>query len=305
MHVVVAGSGDLARYICEEFGRAGHQLTVLTRTHKPALDLPGVHQVITDYSLSSLEPAIVDGQVLISTINNISPAYVTIHMALLQACQKSRTCKRLIPSEFAGDIAAYPDQPGFYTATREPIRQALREQTNVEWTIIALGWLADYCVPAQNRYIKDIGDDCPIHMTNHSLLIPGTGSEPVDLTWARDVAKALAVLVQSPDWEPITYMSGVRTCWNDVEEQLRARYSGQTFTSRHVSLQDITNAIQTASEDSDAKVSAEYWLFSASHAASVPPEQVRAHRQKFFPDVYFRTLQDGLHELKEDHAHIL
>lgn len=71
MHVILAGSGDLARYICEEFTKAGHTLTVLTRSHKPQFEQPGVSQCITDYSLSSLEQPLADGEVLISVISDL------------------------------------------------------------------------------------------------------------------------------------------------------------------------------------------------------------------------------------------
>ena len=139
----------LARYICEEFTSAGHELVILTRSHKPQLERPGVTQFITDYTLQSLATPLRDGEVLISTIGDVTPSYIDIHRTLIQACQQSLTCKRFIPSEFAGDIETYPDQPAFYSRTREPIRKLLREQTDLEWTLVSVGWLADYVVPAK------------------------------------------------------------------------------------------------------------------------------------------------------------
>jgi hypothetical protein len=175
MRVVIAGAGDLARYVCEEFTRTGHHLPILTRSYKPHLEHLGIRQFITNYTLESLATPLAEAEVLISTISDISPSYITVHLTLIRACQQSPKCKRFIPSEFAGDVQAYPDQPGFYYCTREPIRKVLREQTDLEWTLVSIGWLADYVVPAKNRYIKDIGKACPINLADGSIVIPGSG----------------------------------------------------------------------------------------------------------------------------------
>lgn len=298
MRVVIAGSGDLARYICEEFTKVGHELVVLTRTHKSQFELAGVAQFITDYTLESLSTALANGEVLISTISDWTSSYTDVHFTLIQACQQSPRCKRFIPSEFVGDIETYPDQPGFYYRCRDPIRKALREQKDIEWTLVAIGWLADYAVPAKNRYIKDIGDAVPINLADSRIVIPGTGNEPVDITWARDVAKALAKLVDAPTWEPYTYLSGERTCWNDVARVVKQKY-GPDFTTQYRSLYDLVETVRT-SKDEDLLLVVDQQIFSVCHASSLPEDKVRAHRQKYFPGLRFRTLQDGLAELGRD-----
>ena len=300
MRVAVAGNGDLARYICEEFTAAGHELIILTRSHKPQLERPGVTQFITDYTLQSLATAIRDGEALISTIGDVSPAYVDLHHTLIQACQQSPTCKRFIPSEFAGDIETYPDQPAFYGRSREPIRKLLREQTDLEWTLVCLGWLTDYIVPAKNRYIKEIGESCPINLADNSMMIPGTGNEPVDFTWARDTAKALERLVTTPagQWEPYTYISGEQATWNNVARIIRDKYRPD-LKIQHLSLGKIVEIIRTSTDDDTVALS-EHQLLSASRACALPQEKVQAQRQKYFSGVYFRTLQDGLAEFDRD-----
>lgn len=104
MRVAVAGNGDLARYICEEFTAAGHEVIILTRSHKQQLEQPGVAQFPTDYTIPSLAIPLNGSEVLISTIGDVSPSYVDLYCALIQACQESPTCKWFIPSEFTGDI---------------------------------------------------------------------------------------------------------------------------------------------------------------------------------------------------------
>nr|AQV04222.1 SwnR [Chaetothyriaceae sp.] len=302
MRVAIAGYGDLTRYICEEFTQAGHDLVILTRNHKPQLETQGITQAITDYTLPSLKTPLSDCDVLISTISDYSPTYTDIHRTLIQACQQSPKCKRIIPAEFATNIETYPDQPGFYYAPHEPVRETLRNQTDLEWTLVCIGWLADYFVPSKNRHIKDIG---VFHPTNwggsDKIVVPGTGAEPVDFTWARDVVRGLASLVKAPrgSWEPYTFMSGERSCWNDTAELFRRKYRPDT-PIEHVSLRTVAEMIRTAkADDEDTLTLADYYLLSISQACGNPPDKVRRHREKYFPDIRFRTVQEGLAQFDE------
>ena len=300
MRVAIAGYGDLTHYMCEEFVQAGHELVILTRKYKPELDdHQGVTQAITDYTLLSLQTLLADCEVLISTISDISSAYTDVHRILILACRESPNCKRFIPAEFAANIAAYPDQPGFYYAPHEPIREMLRNQTDIEWTLVCIGWLTDYFVPTKNRHVKDIGEFHPINWADEKIVIPGTGNEPVDFTWARDVVRGLASLVEAPpgSWEPYTFMSGERSCWNDTAKVIQQRYQPDS-PIKHLSLHTVAEMIKTA-EDENTLMLADYYLLSISQACALPSDKVQAHRDKFFPGVRFRTLQDGLAQLGE------
>ena len=294
MRVAIAGYGDLTRYICVEFIKAGHVLVILTRNHKPQLEKQGVAQAITDYTLPSLRIPLADCEVLISTISDISSAYTDVHRNLILACQESPQCKRFIPAEFAANVESYPDEPGFYYASHEPIREMLRGQTDVEWTLVCIGWLADYFVPAKNRHIKDIGEFHPMNWVDAKIVIPGAGNEPVDFTWARDVARGLASLVKAPpgSWESYTFMSGERSCWNDIAKLIKQKYHPD-IPIEHRSLHTVAEMIKKA-EDENTLILADYYLLSISQACANPPDKVQAHRKKYFPGVSFQTLQDGL-----------
>ena len=298
MRVAIAGYGDLTHYICEEFVKAGHELVILTRNHKLRLDNQGVAQAITDYTPSSLRSPLADCEALISTISDISSAYTDVHSSLILACQESPKCKRFIPAEFAANIEAYPDQPGFYYAPHQPIREMLWKQTDLEWTLVCIGWLTDYFVPIRNRHIKDIGEFHPINWVDNEIVIPGTGNEPVDFTWARDVARGLASLVKAPpgSWEPYTFMSGERSCWNDTAKTIQKYRPDSPI--EHLSLHTVAEMIKAA-KDENTLILADYCLLSISQACANPPDKVQAHKEKFFPDVRFRTLQDGLIRVDE------
>ncbi|KAK5624635.1 hypothetical protein RRF57_000351 [Xylaria bambusicola] len=305
MRVAIAGYSDLGRYICEEFVKAGHEPVVLTRSHKPQLEGQCITQAITDYTLPSLKAPLADCEVLISTISDFSSAYIDVHKTLILACQESAKCKRFMPAEFAVNIEGYPDQPGFYYAPHEPIREMLRNQTDVEWTLVCLGWLADYFLPTKNRYIKDISGFHPINWEGNKIVIPGTGNEPVDFTWARDVARALTSLVAAPkgSWEPYTFMSGERSCWNDATKLIKEKFRPND-PIEHVSLHGVAEMIKAA-KDEDTMILADYYLLSISQACGIPADKACTHREKFFPSVRFRTLQEGLSQFDNDPSSVV
>ncbi|RMZ73565.1 hypothetical protein GMOD_00008094 [Pyrenophora seminiperda CCB06] len=293
MRVAIAGYGDLTRYICEEFIKVGYELVILTRNPKARVEEEGIVLAITDYTISSLKAHITECHALISTISDTSPAYTNVHTNLIRACQESQDCKRFIPAEFAANIKAYPDQPGFYYASHEPIREMLRTQTDLEWTLVCIGWLTDYFMPAKNRYIKDIGHLHPINWTDRKIIIPGTGDEPVDFTWARDVASGLAALLKAPpgSWEPYTFMSGERSSWNSMVKLSKEKHRLEIPTE-HISLHSIIEMIKNT-KDNETLVLADYYLLSISGACANPPELTIAHRRKYFPTITFRRLRDG------------
>ncbi|KAF2762469.1 NAD(P)-binding protein [Pseudovirgaria hyperparasitica] len=299
MHIAVSGYGAFARYIVSEITAAGHTAIVLTRSLKENLTSDGIEQHVTDYSVESLTSALNNCDALISTISELTTANIEIHANMLAACQASSKCKRFIPPEFAANIRDYPDQPGFYYETHEPVRQMLRDQTDVEWSLVCLGWFADYFVPAKNRYIKDIGNLHPMDWSNKRFLIAGSGNEPIDLTWARDAAKGLVALTEAQrgTWEAYTFMSGERSSWNAAVAHVRHSADGwQNAPLEHISLRSVVESVRSTNDDKVLE-SADYHLLSISGACALPLDAVRAHKDKFFSGIRFRSLEEGLLEV--------
>jgi len=131
MKIAIAGAGDLARYLVEELLADKHEVVVLSRSLKPWFQREDITFRLTDYSMPSLTKAIDNCEGLVSAILDYSMTSATVHLTLLEACKKSAKCKRFIPSEYAGNTDEFPDQPAFYYANHEPVRQALRSQKEV------------------------------------------------------------------------------------------------------------------------------------------------------------------------------
>lgn len=164
-----------------------------------ARDIP-VHS--TDYTLKSLSAILNEtcATTVISFINLANSRYIDVHAALLAACKESQSCKRLVPSEWIGDSETYPLKPNFYASTREPFRQMLRAQTEVEWTLINIGWLADYFLPKEKTYMRPIPDKFPVDPNSWQALVRGTGDEGQSWSCGRDVGKAVVELCSADAW---------------------------------------------------------------------------------------------------------
>lgn len=303
MSIAIAGSGDLTRYIVEELlTRAQLKVILLVRAPKSYFTTtnPNLIQEQVDYtSVDSLKSALDKhaATTLISTILTYdTAAFVSIHETLIAAALQSRACTRFIPSEYGVNIRDYPDQPGFYWETREPIRRILRGQKTLEWTLVCCGWILDYILPRENRYMKDIGDSFPVNLERKRAVIPGTGKEMVDFISARDLARGLVALVEMGhgEWEEYTFLSGEQMSCDRLLEVVKAYYGfGNAFEVKYLSLRELVNEVRDAA-DEFARIEAEYKIVIPSGSAALDWDEVRRHRQKYFGQVKFRDLKEVL-----------
>lgn len=300
--VAIAGSGDISVYFAEELLRAGFGVTVLTRSIKERLNaLPGVVQKVVDFaSKSQLVDAIGNVEALISTILDYTDVFTAVNLTLIEACKESPRCRRFIPSEFIGDSRAYPEQPLFY-ANRGPVRVALRAQDQLESTIICLGWLMDYIVPRKNRHMSDVGDKFHVNLADGRFVVPGTGDDEVHLTATRDLARAIACLLRAPrgSWEEYVYISGERTPILRLVDRIRGKYGLGQDRVHHISLAQLETGHAEA-KSGDERRTIEMQMFSVSGAASFDWGTVEAHREKYFKDMHFRTVEEVLDAVDND-----
>ncbi|OQE87094.1 hypothetical protein PENNAL_c0020G02756 [Penicillium nalgiovense] len=162
------------------------------------------------------------------------------------------------------------------TAPESLSEKVLREQSELEWTLVSVGWLVDYVVPSKNRYPSDAGPAFPIDLRANQIIIPGIGNDPVDVTSARDLAVVLAMLANAPSWEPYQ------------------RYPSVTEVKR-IGLGHILDTIQTSTDEIELLIS-HYQIFMPLRAGSLDPEMVQRHRRKFFAGLNFRTPEQLINE---------
>ncbi|KAF1322072.1 hypothetical protein FI667_g11569, partial [Globisporangium splendens] len=109
-------------------------------SHKPFVDdQEGASQRITDYSLPQLVERVGDCDALLCAILDYTMTYTQVTFTLIEACKQSAKYKRFIPAEYGGNLEDFPDQPSFYYPNHEPAREALRNQSEIEWTLTSVG----------------------------------------------------------------------------------------------------------------------------------------------------------------------
>jgi nucleoside-diphosphate-sugar epimerase len=296
MKIAVAGSGDFAHYFVEEFLAVGHSVVVLSRSPKPWFQHLPIEFRPTDYSVPHLVEVLQDCDGLVSGILDYSLNSATVHLALLEACRQSPNCKKYIPSEYAGNTDEYPDQPAFYYANHQPVRDALRAQSDVMWTLFNLGWLSDYFIPRNMRYIKDIGEYHPMDLQKNTISIPGTGKDCIAFTSARDAAKAIVKLFDYEKWDEITYVCGEMATWNCIAEIMikRGRRLDISYRPKEVLEEQVATA-----ESEDKVIAAQYDLWSISGAGKLPQDKLERQKDMYFKEIRFRTVEEFLADAED------
>lgn len=302
MKVAICGIGGVARYLLDELPSQGHEVVAITRSQKPIPE--HIEQRITDYSSADIRQHIEDCDAVISTITAHSAAFLSVHLAILEACQASKRCKRFLPSAWAGNYEEVPDQPLFAGDALETIITALRTQKEVKWTIFCQGWMSDYILPASQRYFEDLGDRWVQNYDTKIFTLYGNGSQSVDLTSGTDTARAVGTLLRcnADDWEEFTCVSGQRMTWLELWKFIQT-YDPEYRLVRKSLAQSIRQVI--ANENESLAAAAMYEIMGHSEALAFPEGKVERHRAKYFPDMSFRTLEELVRDARQNPSKVV
>ena len=241
MKIAIAGPGELAQFIVPALLSAGHSVVVLTRSPKDWITRlsSSIPQLQTDYSDVAQLTSYLDKhrvEALISTSALYDKKYISIHLNMLAAAQQSKTCKRFIPSEYGNNIRDYPMEPMFNGPYHEPVRQALREQSEIQCTLICTSWFSEFILPAGHpkRIFKEAGEAWVMDHAKKVFTIYGSGEQEVSFVSAADLGTALARLMDAEEWEEYTFLQGQQVSWNQLFDKVKAQ-DGH-WTKKHVTL---------------------------------------------------------------------
>ncbi|KAL8684383.1 MAG: hypothetical protein Q9224_006389 [Gallowayella concinna] len=291
--IAVCSVGSLGKYLCDELLAHGRYKFVVINRPERHIDVR-----TSDYSTESVLDILndINASILISFNNSPGETFVTIHSALLEACRRSKNCKRFIPSEFAGNIDDFPLLPRDFQTSRVPFREILEKEKKIEWTIFNNCWLMEYFLPEDQTYMPS-APEFPIDRKNWKACIRGTGDQTQTFTSARDVAKALVMLFRAPEWEHTTYIAGQWSSFNDMVrlmENLHGHPMEKTFRSQQQIEHDL-HSPPTAEAQNIAGI--EMMMITASGAC--PREKTLRQREKYFKDLKFTTVEELLLQCRE------
>ena len=114
-----------------------------------------------------------------------------------------------MPSEYCGNVEAFPDRPRFYGSTRLPIRKVLAgiAKESLESTLVECGWFMDYFLKPEKSHMRPVPDEFPIDLDEWTVRIRGTGDEIQSWTLGREVGKAVVELCAAKEWVSHRFLS--------------------------------------------------------------------------------------------------
>ncbi|KAL8848891.1 MAG: hypothetical protein Q9221_006116 [Calogaya cf. arnoldii] len=320
--IALAAVGGMGKFVCEELlADDRFDVVVISRGRDPWFTSRNIPIHVSDYSHDSVLSIINDSNAtaLCSFLNVNDERFITIHRAFLSACIASKTCKRLMPSEYSGDVETWPDRPRFYGTTRTPFREILKaEADGVEWTCIENGWFMDYFLPKEKSYMKPVPDEFPIDLDAWTAVVRGTGDEPQAWTLAREVGKAVvALLASQTPWEPIIYVSGQWGTFNETIKTMESFYgmvppsppshqetsnlprhltTGRPIPTTHTPASSIRDYV-AANLHNDQVYAVQAAMcdeLSIDGATAVPKEKTLRQREKYFKGCKFSSVEEAL-----------
>lgn len=111
------------------------------------------------------------------------------------------------------DIVRSNDKLRSPTSIYQKASEAALRSTKLEWTRFSVGFFIDYYgIPAIKTHLPPMS--FVVDMNSKKAAIPGTGDEPIALTYSYDVAKFVSAYLDAPNWEELTYVYGEKTTWN-------------------------------------------------------------------------------------------
>lgn len=244
MKIAVAGYGDVGKYIVDEFSKSDHEVVLLTRKEVKLPDgMKATVRVTKSYTVEELTPVLEDCDAVVSTLSGPNEAYIASHLAILEACSRSPKCKRFLPSEFAINVRDFPDQPAPTRSSRGCIREALKAQTDVKWTVFCIGWFMDYLLSSPQCGLTSLGRGWCAHNETKVFDLYGDGLQKISLTSVRDSARALLALFESDanQWTPYTFVSGQTLTYIELYDLLKLR--DPLWTIRKVYFADLLKAV--------------------------------------------------------------
>jgi swainsonine biosynthesis oxidoreductase SwnR len=289
--IAIAGTGNVAKYLIEELAAYGHDVIVITRQAKPFITLP---QRETDYTVDSLITVLEGCSALGSTVFDYNDMTRTteLQLSMLEACQRSATCKSFIPSEWTLNAEDYPEQPMLQAEHTAVLHKALANvPRDIRWTIISNSWFADYILPPRQRHLAEIGPAWPMDHASKTFTIYGPGTQVFDMVSVRDTAKAVALLLASDQpWNNFTYVSGQQLSWNELFVIIKNHDPEWTAINKPLA----ASIKQIFSEDPTTKFVGYFELLTYSGASLLPKERVLRDRKRYFEGIKFRNIDEIL-----------
>ncbi|KAK5203313.1 hypothetical protein LTR41_010956 [Exophiala xenobiotica] len=149
----------------------------------------------------------------------------------------------ILPSEYTINVQDFPDQPTYALHSRSTIREALRAQTDVRWTLVCNGWFMDYLLRPPQCGLTDLARGWCTNNDAKVFDLYGDGLQEVSLASVRDTARAVLALLEGDvdQWTDFTFLSAQTLTYVELYELLKSR--DPSWIVRKVSFTEVLNAV--------------------------------------------------------------
>ncbi|KAH7176735.1 hypothetical protein EDB81DRAFT_898175 [Dactylonectria macrodidyma] len=243
---VAGGTGHIGRALVEAIQGAGkHKVLILSRQPNPELEGElGAPIIVVDYSnVEDLAKILEHNDVhtVVSALNMmpIPGGPAPSEIPLIRAANASKVTKRIVSSDWG-----FPHTPenaaGLSSVGPKLEAQAVLKTTeNIVSTVVQNGYFMDYWgVPVVKSYMQP--STSVLDIPNAAAGIPGTGNEPIIFSHTTDVAKFVAALLDSDEWDPVSYVVGDKLTWNEFL-RLAEEVRGVKFEVAYDSIEKLRN----------------------------------------------------------------
>lgn len=184
------------------------------------------------------------------------------------------------------------------------MREALRAQDNVKWTLICNGWFMDYLLASSKRYLRDLDRAWMIDLKEKKFDLYGDGSQKVSLTSARDVAHVMLALVEGDanEWDEYTRICAQAISYRELYDLLQKRNAG--YTIKKVTFSEIINAL-THNEDADDRILDELRIMGFTNVSYLPEAKCIGWDTGMLRGVKGRNIETLLNEAENNPDRII
>ncbi|KAF4780825.1 hypothetical protein HER10_EVM0003012 [Colletotrichum scovillei] len=214
---VAGGTGGVGKTILEQLQLSKkHEVILLSRKAPITPASGGAKIVLADYgNIEALSLLLEKHNVetVISTIGFVGPEAAQSQLNLIAAADKAKSTRRFVPSEFGVWVSPDDTNAAVFGAWLDAI--AALKKTGLMYTRVINGWFMDYFgMPHTPSNLHP--HTWAVDIANRRAAIPGTGNEPMTLTYSVDVARFVVRMLDDTDWPEVSIISGSDTTFNEI-----------------------------------------------------------------------------------------
>ncbi|GJC91449.1 nmrA-like family protein [Colletotrichum higginsianum] len=233
---VAGGTGGFGKTVVEQLALSGkHDIVVFSRTAPAEQAKDGPKFISADYTnldslIKILESQNID--TVISTIGLHNEATEKAQLNLIEAAKRSSKTKRFIPSEFGAmntpEFAKIEPYANVWLRAADALKAS-----GLEYTRLINGFFLDYWgMPYIKTYMPKY--KFAFDMENYKAAIPGTGNEPLTVTYTVDVSRFIVRALDDKDWPEFSIIAGSDITLNEAlakVEKVRGKKFNVTYDS--------------------------------------------------------------------------